>query len=50
MGILLDTCAFLWVILEARELSGRARESTVLGGCRYPSHPIGSCRRNASGT
>ncbi len=26
MGILLDTCTFLWVILGAKELSGRARD------------------------
>jgi PIN domain nuclease of toxin-antitoxin system len=26
MGILLDTCAFLWVILGARELSSRAKD------------------------
>ena len=26
MKILLDTCTFLWIITEARELSGRARE------------------------
>ncbi len=26
MGILLDTCTFLWVILGAQELSGRARD------------------------
>jgi PIN domain nuclease of toxin-antitoxin system len=26
MGILLDTCVFLWVILGARELSSRARD------------------------
>ena len=26
MGILLDTCAFLWVILGAKELSNRARD------------------------
>ena len=26
MGVLLDTCAFLWVILGSKELSNRARD------------------------